>query len=82
MGSQVSFQVLGDGVVLKKCKLMNQRGPVLMRVPIDGVKVLELAIKIPGKVSNTHCHTVWLEPRILAEDTAGKCDYIVFAIVF
>ena len=53
---------------------MNQtRGPLHVKLPISGIKELELVIKLQNKkASNANCHTVWLYPRILTEDNSDN----------
>jgi len=60
----LTFQVLGDGKVLRRYGPVDTaRNVHKVRVDMTGVEVLELRIDCPG--SNVNAQAVWLEPRIL-----------------
>jgi hypothetical protein len=63
--SPVTFEVYGDGKRLWDAQRMRARGHKRgFQIGVAGMKVLELRVFCTG--DGPPCHSVWVEPRILA----------------
>ena len=62
-GSPLTFEILGDRLVLWKSAPMQSTGTVIdARVALNGVHNLTLQVSAAG--SNACAHSVWVDPKL------------------